>query len=295
MKIGIIGGSGLYDIEGLENLREEALGGTPFGPPSDSYFVGELGDAELVFLPRHGRGHRIMPSELNHRANIFGMKQLDVELIVSISAVGSFREELAPGDMVLVDQFVDRTKEAAAHTFFGNGIAAHIAFSQPTCSRLRAALLEVVQGMQAQGGLADAKVHNGGTYVNMAGPAFSTLAESDLYRSWGMDVIGMTNLAEAKLAREAEICYQTIAMVTDYDCWRQAHEAVTVETIIATLMKNAGAARAIIKQVVPALSDVDFADCPCRCALETAIITDPSVVSAEIKDRLAPILGKYMH
>jgi 5'-methylthioadenosine phosphorylase len=296
VKIGVIGGSGLYQLEGLSDVGEITCE-TPFGAPSDVLIGGRLGETELVFLPRHGRGHTLLPSELNHRANIFAMKQLGVEKIISVSAVGSFREDMAPGHVVLIDQFVDRTKRGMDHTFFGNGLVAHIAFAEPICPALRDCIFgvcrDLVQGRKDSNGAVT--VHNGGTYLNMEGPAFSTLAESLLYKSWGMDVIGMTNLAEAKLAREAEICYVTLAMVTDYDCWHTGHESVSVEMVVQTLMRNAELAGEIIQEAVPGLAAAPVADCPCRNALADAILTDRSQIPVSLRRDLAPIVGKYLH
>ena len=291
-KIGVIGGSGIYDLDGLSELSSVTLD-TPFGAPSEAYRQGRLGPAEVVFLPRHGKGHRLLPGEINHRANIFGMKQLGVEVILSLSAVGSFREELAPGDIVLVDQFVDRTKHGADHTFFGDGIAAHIAFGQPTCAAVRRQLERLIRELLVQDNPNGTKVHPRGTYVNMEGPAFSTLAESRLYQSWGMDVIGMTNLGEAKLAREAEICYQTIALVTDYDCWHETHGPVAVEVIIETLQRNAAFARRLIQHAVPALARQHRCEV-CTGALRNAIITRPEAIPPERRRALAPLVGKYL-
>ncbi|MBM3889107.1 MAG: S-methyl-5'-thioadenosine phosphorylase, partial [Verrucomicrobia bacterium] len=258
MKIGIIGGSGLYEIEGFTNRKPVRIK-TPFGAPSDAYVTGRLAGRDVVFLPRHGRGHRIMPSELNHRANLWGMKKLGVTHIISVSAVGSLQEQYKPLDIVLVDQFFDRTKKSFEHTFFGRGIAGHIAFADPLCGGLRRLLADCARE-------AGATIHVGGTYVNMEGPAFSTRAESNAYRKLGLDVIGMTNLGEAKCAREAEICYQTMAMVTDYDCWKEHEEAVTVEMIIANLQRNAATAKRIVQLAIPRITD---ADCPCQHALAT--------------------------
>jgi 5'-methylthioadenosine phosphorylase len=293
MRIGIIGGSGLYDLPGLANKREEVLS-TPFGAPSEALVHGELDGAHLVFLARHGRGHRIAPHEINHRANIYALKSVGVEAIISISAVGSFREALKPGHVVLVDQFVDRTKRNADHTFFGQGIVAHVGFAEPCCPVVRGHLHQVLTKMLATGKYPTAAVHVGGTYVNMEGPAFSTLAESRLYQSWGMDVIGMTNLAEAKLAREAEMAYQTVAMVTDYDCWHQSHETVSVEVILETLHKNVDLASELIRQAAPVLASADLSASPSRDALKMAIVTAPSVITPEIRQRLRPIIGKYL-
>lgn len=280
--VGIIGGSGLYDMP-LEESRMLRVP-TPFGDPSDSYLLGKLEGQPVAFLARHGRGHRLLPSELNFRANIYGFKRLGVRQIISASAVGSLRIEHAPMDFVLPDQFVDRTFSRVS-TFFGDGIVAHVSLADPICSRLT----DVLQ--QAAGEI-DLPIKRGGTYVCMEGPAFSTRAESFLYRSWGMDLIGMTNLQEAKLAREAEICYVTVAMVTDYDCWHEEEEPVTVEMLIDYLNKNSHNAKRLIARVVNQLSG-DF-DCPCQHALQNAIITDPSVIPAEVRRRLEPIVGKYL-
>lgn len=281
-RIGIIGGSGLYDMP-LEESRMLRVP-TPFGDPSDSYLLGKLNGQPVAFLARHGRGHRLLPSELNFRANIYGFKRLGVRQIISASAVGSLKIEHAPMDFVLPDQFVDRTFSRVS-TFFGEGIVAHVSLADPICSRLT----DVLQ--QAAGEI-DLPIKRGGTYVCMEGPAFSTRAESFLYRSWGMDLIGMTNLQEAKLAREAEICYVTVAMVTDYDCWHEEEEPVTVEMLIDYLNKNSHNAKRLIARVVNRLR-TDF-DCPCQHALQNAIITDPSVIPAEVRRRLEPIVGKYL-
>ncbi len=282
-RIGVIGGSGLYHIEGLENVRREKIE-TPFGPPSSDYIIGTLKKREVVFLPRHGSGHLLMPTEINYRANIFGMKKLGVGWIISLSAVGSLQEKYRPLDIVIIDQFFDRTSKRPS-TFFGDGLVAHIAFADPVCE----ALCDILQKAGHEVG---ARVHRGGTYVNMEGPAFSTRAEADIYRKLGLDLIGMTNLVEAKLSREAEICYATMAMVTDYDCWHPAHEAVTVETIIDNLKKNAKTAKLIIKKAV---EEVPLKQkCSCAHALETAIITDRNKVPREVIKRLGPIVSKYL-
>lgn len=287
MAIGIIGGSGLYEIEGLENLRERSVE-TPFGKPSADFMCGTLGDTDVVFLSRHGAGHTIMPSEINHKANIAGMKMLGVERIISVSAVGSLREDIAPRDFVMIDQFVDRTKEGKAHTFFGDGIVGHIAFSDPICPELRqftsAAAAEVLGSKDAGDYSRPPKVHDGGTYLNMEGPAFSTRAESYLYRSWGMDVIGMTNLGEAKLAREAEICYCTMATVTDYDCWHDDHDSVSVENIIKVLQENSAAAKEVLRNVISRLPSEH--SCDCSQALQNAIITKPEMFPAGTRNKL---------
>jgi len=282
-EIGIIGGSGLYDMEGLTDRKEVTLD-TPFGAPSGPYVTATLRGRRVAFLARHGAGHRITPSELNFRANIFGFKLLGVERILSASAVGSLRDDYAPLDIVVPDQFFDRTTGRAS-TFFGNGLVAHVGFAHPVCGELAGL---VVASAKAVG----ARVHGAGTYVCMEGPAFSTLAESKAYRSWGFDVIGMTNLQEAKLAREAEICYTTIALVTDYDCWHPDHDSVTVEMIIANLVRNASTAQRIIAEAVGRLPATR--GCACGRALEHAIITRPEAVPAQIKQALAPIVGKYL-
>lgn len=281
--IGIIGGSGLYDMVQLTERSEISIE-TPFGAPSDSLILGSLSGKRVAFLARHGRGHRHMPSELNFRANIYAMKTLGVERILSVSAVGSLKTELAPLDIVLPDQFVDRTRGRVS-TFFGDGLVAHISFADPICPDL----LEQVHRASRKAGIPSQK---GGTYVCMEGPAFSTKAESNLYRSWGMDVIGMTNLQEAKLAREAEICYTTIALVTDYDCWHESHETVTADMIIGNLQKNCEAAQSIIAQAVQDLKPAR--SCQCGEALKYALITDKTVVASETKSRLECIVGKYL-
>jgi 5'-methylthioadenosine phosphorylase len=283
IQIGIIGGSGLYDMAQLTD-REEKVLATPFGDPSGPYIVATLGGTRVAFLARHGAGHRILPSELNFRANIYGFKLLGVERILSASAVGSLREEYRPLDILVPDQFLDRT-QGRVSTFFGRGLAAHIAFAHPVCPQLSAIAADAAEAVGAT-------VHRGGTYVNMEGPQFSTLAESRLYRAWGMDVIGMTNLQEAKLAREAEICYATLALVTDYDCWHPDHDAVTVDLIVANLMQNAVTAQKTIADAVSRLGVPRT--CACKDALATAIITRPEHVPAQTKRDLAPLIGKYM-
>ncbi len=282
-KIGIIGGSGLYNIEGIEKVRAVAVV-TPFGRPSDKYITGRISGKEVVFLPRHGIGHRISPAEINFRANIYGMKKLGVERIVSLSACGSLKKELKPLDFVVPDQFVDRTNQARKMSFFEKGIVAHISFAQPVCPGLSQ---KVFAAAKKNG----SRAHFGGTYLNMEGPAFSTKAESNLYRSWGMDIIGMTNMAEARLAREAEICYCTLAAVTDYDCWYESQESVTVEMVIANLNKNIQNAKNILRALVPALDKDD--DCPCHGALKDAIITDRKRIPKQVKEDLKIIIGKY--
>ena len=283
VRIGVIGGSGLYDMDALQD-REDVRVTTPFGEPSAPYVVGTLNDRRVAFLARHGHGHRLMPSELNFRANIFGFKTLGVEWILSASAVGSLQEEYRPLDIVVPDQFLDRTKGRIS-TFFGGGIVAHVGFAHPFC----ATLSEIATDAARQ---AEARVHRGGTYVCMEGPQFSTLAESRLYRSWGMDIIGMTNLQEAKLAREAEICYATLALVTDYDCWHEGHDDVTVEMIIATLTQNAVTAQRVIANAVARLP-VERS-CECASALGSAIITRPELIPSALKQDLAPLIGKYV-
>ena len=295
ISIGIIGGSGLYDMAELTDRRDEKLS-TPFGEPSAPYVTGTLRGKRVAFLARHGVGHRILPTELNFRANIFGFKQLGVEYILSASAVGSLKEQYRPLDLVIPDQFFDRTKGRVS-TFFGRGLVAHVGFAHPFCGRLsgvaydaaRAAGLGAAQGAGVSG---PPIVHKGGTYVCMEGPQFSTLAESNLYRTWGMDVIGMTNLQEAKLAREAEICYTTIALVTDYDCWHPAHDQVTVEMIVANLTRNAQQAQQVIAEAVARLPFERT--CECASALKYAIITRPDAVPPELKKELAPLVGKYL-
>ncbi len=283
IRIGIIGGSGLYDMAELAD-RETRVVTTPFGEPSGPYVVGTLRGVRVAFLARHGAGHRLLPSELNFRANIFGFKQLGVERLLSASAVGSLRETYRPLDIVFPDQFLDRTRLRHS-TFFGNGIVAHVGFAHPVCEDLRHVAADAAEAVGAT-------VHRGGTYVNMEGPQFSTLAESRLYRSWGMDIIGMTNLQEAKLAREAEICYTTMALVTDYDCWHPDHDHVTVEMILDNLTRNAATAQAVIAETVGRLHAERA--CACGSALATAIVTRPEHVPAATKTALAPIIGKYM-
>ena len=282
-EIGIIGGSGLYDMAELTD-RSEVHVSTPFGEPSGPYVLATLRGRRVAFLARHGAGHRISPSELNFRANVFGMKSLGVGSILSASAVGSLKEEYKPLDILIPDQFFDRTKGRIS-TFFGRGLVAHIAFAHPVCAELSAIAADSSEGVGA-------RVHRGGTYVNMEGPQFSTLAESKLYRSWGLDVIGMTNLQEAKLAREAEICYATLALVTDYDCWHPDHDAVTVEMIVSNLLQNAKTAQRAIADAVGRIPSTRT--CPCKDALAMAIITKPEVVPEQAKKDLAPLLAKYM-
>ena len=292
--IGIIGGSGLYDMAELTDRREERMT-TPFGEPSGPYVLGTLRGRRVAFLARHGAGHRFSPSELNFRANIFGFKTLGVEYLLSASAVGSLKEQYRPLDMLVPDQFFDRTRGRVS-TFFGRGLVAHVGFAHPFCRPLSDTVYRAAQaaglGPAAAGPSPAPVVHMGGTYVCMEGPQFSTLAESQLYRSWGMDVIGMTNLQEAKLAREAEMCYSTLALVTDYDCWHPDHDAVTVDLIIANLLQNAATAQ---KAIAEAVGRIDGArTCECATALATALITQAPFIPEQTKKDLAPIIGKYM-
>jgi len=283
IEIGIIGGSGLYDMAEVTDREEKAIT-TPFGDPSGPYVIGTLRGRRVAFLARHGAGHRILPSELNFRANIYGFKALGVERILSASAVGSLKQEYKPLDIVVPDQFFDRTKGRIS-TFFGRGIVAHVAFAHPLCGDMSTIAADAADHVGAT-------VHRGGTYVNMEGPQFSTLAESKLYRSWGMDVIGMTNLQEAKLAREAEICYATLALVTDYDCWHPDHDSVTVDLIISNLLQNAATAQKTIAEAVERIGGPRT--CACKDALATAIITPPPLWPEQTKQDLEPILRRYM-
>jgi len=282
-RIGIIGGSGLYAMDGLSNVEDLAVA-TPFGEPSDALRVGTLEGQRVAFLARHGRGHRLLPSELNFRANLYAMKSIGVEWILSVSAVGSLKERYAPLEIVIPDQLVDRTTQRKA-TFFGRGLVAHVAVAHPFCQPLSNVLADAC----AEAG---AKFHKGGTYVCIEGPQFSTLAESELYRSWGMDVVGMTNLQEARLAREAEICYATLAMVTDYDCWHPEHDSVTVEQIIDNLGRNAATAQAVLRAAAKRLPYERT--CECESALKYALLTAPDQVPDAIKRELAPIVGRYI-
>jgi 5'-methylthioadenosine phosphorylase len=281
--VGVIGGSGLYQMAGLEKIREVRVS-TPFGPPSDTYVRGNLNGTEVIFLPRHGRGHTLLPTEINFRANIFGMKKLGVERIISVSAVGSLQERIAPGDMVIPDQFIDRTTLRSS-TFFGRGIVAHVSLADPVCP----ALCETISRASREDG---ARVHDKGTYLCMEGPQFSTRAESCLYRAWGADVIGMTNLQEAKLAREAEICFVTLALATDYDCWNEAAGNVAIEHVLAILRQNVDLAQRIIRRVIGRLPEERA--CACATALKDAIITDRDKIPAKIRRDLSPIIGKYI-
>jgi len=283
-RIGIIGGSGLYHIEGFSKQKWVSVR-TPFGPPSDGFLTGELSGRAVVFLPRHGRGHRIMPSELNHRANIYALKKLGVSWIISVSAVGSLQAKYKPCDIVLPDQFVDRTKQSLNHTFFGRGIVAHIAFAEPICPEVRKVLLQSARRLRA-------RVHDGGAYVNMEGPAFSTRTESQTNRRLGYDVIGMTNLGEAKCAREAEIAYASMAMVTDYDAWKTDEAHVTVDMVVANLLRNADTAKRILADAVQGMPTKS--GCSCHEALKNAILTDKKFWPAQTKTQLKPLLAKYL-
>ena len=284
--IGVIGGSGVYEIDGLENTRWEKIE-SPFGAPSDELLFGELGGQQMVFLPRHGRGHKIPPSEVNYRANIDCLKRVGVTEIISVSACGSLKEELPPGTFVICDQFIDRTF-AREKSFFGSGLVAHVGLGHPVCSRLG----DVLEISAKEVGI---NAVRGGTYLAMEGPQFSTLAESNLYRSWGCDVIGMTNMPEAKLAREAEICYATCGMVTDFDCWHPDHDHVTVDAIIAVLMKNADNARSLVKQVTPKLAErTETCIDGCHTALEFAIITSPDARDPEMLNKLDAVAGRVL-
>jgi 5'-methylthioadenosine phosphorylase len=282
-EIGIIGGSGLYHIPGFENVQEVKQQ-TSFGEPSDAYILGTLTGRKVAFLARHARGHRILPSELNFRANIYGFKQLGVERIISVSAVGSLKEEHKPLDFVVPDQFFDRTRHRI-DTFFGDGIVAHVGFGDPVCGEMAAVVTDA-------GRSAGVNVKRGGTYICMEGPQFSTKAESNVYRGWGADVIGMTNLQEAKLAREAEICYVTVAMVTDYDCWHPHHDSVTVDQVVAVLVKNADNAQRVVKAAVTAMPKTR--SCRCGSALAHAILTERNKIPPETKEKLKLIVGKYL-
>jgi 5'-methylthioadenosine phosphorylase len=280
--IGIIGGSGLYELPGLTDVRWRSVR-TPFGDPSDEYCCGRLDGRRVIFLPRHGRGHRVMPSDLNFRANIWGLKSLGAEWIVSVSAVGSMRDDVQPLDLVIPDQFVDLSRRRLS-SFFGDGIVAHVSMADPVCPALTATV-------EAAARETSATVHRGGTYVCIEGPQFSTRAESRVYRSWGVDVIGMTNMPEAKLAREAELCYATLALVTDFDVWHETQEAVTVEAVLANLMKNVATAREVLRRVVPAVPATRT--CPCPGLLQNAVITDPKSFPLPARRRLDLLIGKY--
>jgi 5'-methylthioadenosine phosphorylase len=282
--LAVIGGSGLYQMEGMDSGAEEVSVRTPFGDPSDPITVGAIAGVPVAFLARHGRGHRLTPTEINQRANIWALKSLGVRKILSISAVGSMREDYRPLDVVVPDQLLDRTRGRPS-TFFGNGLVAHVGFADPFCPALSEALFRTA-------GQCAARVHRGGTYVCIEGPQFSTRAESRVYRQWGVDIIGMTALPEAKLAREAELCYATLALVTDYDVWHHSEEAVTVEMVVANLSRNVSVAQQVIRSLVPVLADLP--DCGCGSALANAIITRPDAIPAAVKADLAPIVGKYL-
>jgi len=282
--IGVIGGSGLYEIEGLIDINEVTLD-TPFGAPSDNFVTGMLEGVKMVFLPRHGRGHRLLPSEVPYRANIYGMKQLGVQRIISVSAVGSMKEAIAPGHIVIPDQFFDRTQGKRASTFFGNGVVAHVQFADPVCCALSTVLSAAARTIGAT-------VHSGGTYLCIEGPNFSTRAESNVFRAWGVDVIGMTNLPEARLAREAEICYATVALATDYDCWHETHDDVSVDAILAIIRQNVATARSIIKQAVKDLQQPPA--CACGQALQYAIMTDQSLIPEQTRQDLELLIGRHL-
>jgi 5'-methylthioadenosine phosphorylase len=281
--IGVIGGSGLYQMEGLSRIREISVT-TPFGKPSDKLIRGRLDEADLIFLPRHGKGHRWLPTELNFRANIFALKKLGVERIISVSAVGSLRENIAPGHLVIPDQFIDRTSQRPS-TFFGKGIVAHVSMAEPFCKDLSRVLANSARSENAQ-------VHGGGTYLCMEGPQFSTRAESHLYRSWNAHVIGMTNLQEAKLAREAEICFGTLALATDYDCWNESAGDVEIEHVLTVLKNNVDLAQRTIRRAVAELTEARA--CACASALKDAIITERSRIPKKLRSALRPIIGKYL-
>ena len=282
--LGVIGGSGLYELEELADVEEIALT-TPFGAPSDNIVAGTLGDTRLLFLPRHGRGHRIPPHRINYRANVLGLKMVGAEQILSVSAVGSMKESIHPGDMVIVDQFIDRTRNRIDTFFADDGVVAHVEFARPIDEQLADALAAAARS-------AGASVHRGGTYLCVEGPQFSTLAESQLYRSWGVSVIGMTNLPEARLAREAELPYATLAMATDYDCWRQGHDAVTVEAVLAVMRENVAQAKKIIAGLAKTVPDPTGR--PATSALAGAVITDPDSIAGDVRDKLRPLIGKYI-
>jgi len=290
--IGLIGGSGLYDMAGFVLEREETVK-TPFGDPSDAYMVGHLGGVRLVFLSRHGRRHLLLPSEINHRANIYGLKRLGVTRVLAVTAVGSLKEEYRPRDLLLPDQYFDRTKRGEEHSFFGQGVVAHVAFGEPVCARLRRALHQAaVAAAGAQPDFQHVRIHDGGVYVNMEGPAFSTRAESEFYRQCGFDVIGMTSLAEAKLCREAELCYAPLAMITDYDCWHQSEEIVSADMVVENVKANARLALDVLRQAAAALPSDE--DCPCRHALEGALMTRPDAIPEATRRDLEPILGRFL-
>jgi 5'-methylthioadenosine phosphorylase len=282
--LGVIGGSGLYEMEHLTGVEEIAMT-TPFGAPSDTIIAGAVGDTRLLFLPRHGRGHRYPPHRINYRANMIALKMAGAEQILSVSAVGSMREDIHPGEMVVVDQFIDRTRHRVDTFFDDDGVVAHVEFAHPIDAQLAGALSAAARAVGAT-------VHEGGTYLCMEGPQFSTLAESRLYRSWGVSVIGMTNLPEARLAREAELPYVTLAMATDYDCWHESHDTVTVEGVVAVMRENVAKAKEIIVELAKAVPDPSA--CPATSALEGAIITNPDSISPDVRDKLRPLIGKYL-
>ena len=282
-RIGVIGGSGLYGMDDLV-IHEERRLETPFGAPSDAYILGELAGRRVAFLARHGRGHRLMPTELNFRANVFGFKLLGCRHLISVSAVGSMKLEYAPTHVLVPDQFFDRTRHRP-DTFFGDGLVAHVSMADPVCTDLAGRLGDAAEA-------AGAAIHRGGTYLCIEGPQFSTRAESTIYRQWGVDVIGMTNLQEARLAREAELCYATLAMITDYDCWHEEEDDVSVDAVLAILKQNAAMAQEVVRRVVAGL-EIE-ATCPCSDALQTALITDPKAVPRAVRERLAPIVGRYL-
>lgn len=286
MNIGIIGGSGLYDIDGLEAIKEHSIQ-TPYGDPSAKILEGKIKAQKVFFLARHGKGHKLLPHELNHKANIWAMKSLGVEAILSFSAVGSLKEEIKPRDIVLVDQYIDHTKRSD-QSFFGSGAVAHVSLANPSCLKLAEQIHQATSGLLGQ----DQIVHNSGTYINIQGPQFSTKAESKLFRQWEVDVIGMTNFCEAKLAREAEICYLTVAMVTDYDCWHPDHEAVTVDQVIQNLLANAAFAKELIQKSTPTLST--NSECNCQTSLAKGLLTPIDAIPKEKKEELEPILRKYL-
>ena len=281
--VGVIGGSGLYEMEGLQSVREVRVR-TPFGSPSDAIIVGVIGGVRVAFLSRHGRGHRLNPGEINYRANIYALKSLGVSRVISVSAVGSMKESIKPGDVVCPDQFIDLTKRRAS-TFFEGGMVAHVAFGEPVCAGL-------VETLASSGQRLGATLHRGGAYLCIEGPQFSTKGESKLYRQWGVDVIGMTNMPEAKLAREAELCYATLALVTDYDCWHETEEAVTVEAVLGTLHRNVALAKQILRSAMPSLANP--IDCPCHRALDNAILTAPKRIPTAVRKKLAVLIDRAL-
>jgi 5'-methylthioadenosine phosphorylase len=282
--IGVIGGSGLYEMEGLTQVEEVRLQ-TPFGDPSDAYITGFLGNVKMVFLPRHGRGHRLLPSEVPYRANIYGMKMLGVQQVISVSAVGSMKEEIVPGHIVIPDQFFDRTTGKRPSTFFGDGIVGHVQFADPVCCQLSDVVAQAAQQVGAT-------VHKGGTYICIEGPNFSTRAESNIFRNWGVDIIGMTNLPEARLAREAQMCYATIALATDYDCWYEGHDDVSVEAVVAVIHKNVAMAKKIVAQAVQMIAAER--QCGCGQALQYAVMTDETQIPDQARQRLELLIGKTL-